>query len=108
MSAEHEPSIQRAKYISELVFLSKPLIQAALASYQKKKLQKPLQVGGTLETQTKAVRSLVGHKTLVKAHLPCWSRSLALGLKNKEPAGAPESEPPSGSAGGEAFPLPAK
>lgn len=40
MSAEPEPSIQRAKYISELVFLSKPLIQAVLASYQKKKRKK--------------------------------------------------------------------
>lgn len=40
MSAEPEPSIQRAKYISELVFLSKPLIQAVLASYQKKKKEK--------------------------------------------------------------------
>lgn len=105
MSAEYEPSIQRAKYISELVFLSKPLIQA---SYQKKKT-KPTKISyklaGLSKLKQKPLRSVVDHKTLVKAHLPCWSRSLALGLKNKETARAPDSEHYDGSAAGKPFPF---
>lgn len=91
MSAGHEPSIQRAKYISEVVFLSEPSSTSKLPEKKKKiKPGEPTKHHTSLRdsrNSNKALASLVGHKTLVKAHLPCWSRRLALGLKNKEKPG---------------------